>query len=73
MGEILNFTHSNSPDRKCIFLKAYNALLRHAFFAVYCKKIESLGWKPNRDLFNELPNIVEWYKRNYKIFKKIKK
>ena len=40
-------------------------------YSVNCKKIHSLGWKPKFDLFNELPKIVEWYKSNYKIFKKI--
>ena len=40
-------------------------------YSVNCKKIRSLGWETKYNLFNELPKIVEWYKDNHKIFKKI--
>ncbi len=32
------------------------------------KKISSIGWKPKHNFFKDLPGIVEWYKKNYKIF-----
>ena len=62
----------NLPEKKFIrYVKdrPYNDFR----YSVNCKKIESLGWKPKFNLFDELPNIVQWYKNNYKIFKKIKK
>ena len=40
-------------------------------YSVSSKKIKKLGWRPKRNLIKELPMIIEWYKRNHKIFKKI--
>lgn len=40
-------------------------------YSVSSKKIRKLGWKPKRNLIKDLPIIIEWYKKNYKIFKKI--
>ena len=40
-------------------------------YSVSSKKIRKLGWKPKRNLIKDLPMIIEWYKKNYKIFKKI--
>ena len=40
-------------------------------YSVSSKKIKKLGWRPKRNLIKDLPMIIEWYKRNYKIFKKI--
>ena len=37
-------------------------------YSVSSKKIQKLGWKPKRNLLKDLPMIVEWYKKNYKIF-----
>jgi dTDP-glucose 4,6-dehydratase len=34
------------------------------------KKILNLGWKPKRNLKDELPNIVEWYSGDKNFFKK---
>lgn len=31
-------------------------------------KISSIGWKPKHNFFKDLPGIIEWYKKNYKIF-----
>ena len=39
-------------------------------YSVSSKKIRKLGWIPKRNLIKDLPMIVEWYKKNYKIFKK---
>jgi dTDP-glucose 4,6-dehydratase len=38
-------------------------------YSVSSKKIRKLGWKPKRSLINDLPMIIDWYKKNYKIFK----
>jgi UDP-glucose 4,6-dehydratase len=32
------------------------------------KKISSIGWKAKENFFHDLPEIVSWYKKNYKIF-----
>ena len=40
-------------------------------YSVSSKKIRKFGWKPKRNLIKDLPIIIEWYKKNYKIFKKI--
>ena len=40
-------------------------------YSVSSKKIRKLGWSPKRNLISDLPMIIEWYKKNYKIFKKI--
>jgi len=38
-------------------------------YSVSSKKIRKLGWKPRHNLINDLPMIVNWYKKNYKLFK----
>ena len=40
-------------------------------YSVSSKKIQKLGWRPKRNLLKDLPMMVDWYKKNYKIFKKI--
>ena len=40
-------------------------------YSVSSKKIKKLGWRPKRNLIKDLPMIIEWYKRNPTIFKKI--
>ncbi len=40
-------------------------------YSVSSKKIKKLGWRPKRNLIKDLPMIIEWYKRNHKVFKKI--
>ena len=39
-------------------------------YSVSSEKIRELGWKPKRILTDDLPMIIEWYKKNYKLFKK---
>lgn len=39
-------------------------------YSVSSKKINKLGWRPKRSLLNDLPMIIEWYKKNHKVFKK---
>ena len=38
-------------------------------YSVSSKKINKLGWGPKRSLLNDLPMIIDWYKKNYKVFK----
>ena len=38
-------------------------------YSINISKIKSIGWKPKRDLRNEIENIISWYSKNYKIFK----
>ena len=38
-------------------------------YSVSSKKIRKLGWKPIHNLINDLPMIINWYKKNYKLFK----
>ena len=42
-------------------------------YSVSSEKIRRLGWKPKRNLLNDLPMIIKWYQKNYKIFKKNEK
>ena len=42
-------------------------------YSVSSKKIRKLGWMPKRNLIKDLPMIIGWYKKNYKIFKKYEK
>ena len=61
----------NLPEIK--YIKFVEDRLYNDFrYSVNCNKLKSLGWKPKDDLLKELPKIVEWYKHNYKIFKKNK-
>lgn len=38
-------------------------------YSISIKKIKKLGWFPKSQLTNDLPNIIEWYKKNYRLFK----
>ena len=40
-------------------------------YSVSSQKIRKLGWRPKENLIKDLPMIVEWYRKNPKIFKKI--
>ncbi len=37
-------------------------------YSISSKKIKKLGWKTQSNLFVELSEIIDWYKKNYKIF-----
>lgn len=39
-------------------------------YSVSCKKLENLGWHQKRHLYNDLPNIINWYKNNLEIYRK---
>jgi dTDP-glucose 4,6-dehydratase len=37
-------------------------------YSISSKKIRSLGWKPKKNLLDDLPSIVDWYQKNYNLF-----
>ena len=39
-------------------------------YSVSSSKIRKLGWRPKENLIKDLPMIIDWYKKNLKIFKK---
>jgi UDP-glucose 4,6-dehydratase len=39
-------------------------------YSIVINKIRKLGWRPKKELINDLPEIIEWYKKNLKIFEK---
>jgi UDP-glucose 4,6-dehydratase len=39
-------------------------------YSVSSRKIRRLGWMPKENLIKDLPKIINWYKKNFKIFKK---
>ena len=57
------------PKKYIIFTK--DRLYNDKRYSVSSKKIRKLGWKPVRNLQQDLPMMVKWYKKQYKIFKKI--
>ena len=58
-----------NPDKFIKFTK--DRLYNDKRYSVSSKKIRKLGWSPKRNLINDLPMIIKWYKKNYKIFKKV--
>ena len=45
---------------------AFEFLLK---YKINCTKLKKLGWKPKRNLKDDIPFICEWYKKNSKIFR----
>jgi len=41
-------------------------------YSVSTDKIRKLGWKPENKLINDLPEIINWYKKNMKLYKNFK-
>lgn len=37
-------------------------------YSVSSKKMRKLGWEPERSFIKDLPMIINWYRKNYKIF-----
>ena len=60
--ELLN----KNPNKYIKFTK--DRLYNDKRYSVSFNKIKKLGWKPKRNLLKDLPMIVKWYKKNYKIF-----
>ena len=42
------------------------------FYSKSSDKIRRLGWKPKDRLFQDLPEIINWYKKNFNLYKKFK-
>jgi UDP-glucose 4,6-dehydratase len=38
-------------------------------YSVSTDKIKKLGWQPKDKLINDLPEIIRWYKQNYRLYK----
>lgn len=58
---------NKDPKKFIVFVK--DRLYNDKRYSVSSQKIMRLGWKPQKNLLKDLPNIIKWYKRNYKIFK----
>ena len=69
-NHICKFFNKN-PKKFIKFTK--DRLYNDKRYSVSSKKIRKLGWVPKRNLIKDLPVIIEWYKKNYKIFKKYEK
>ena len=39
-------------------------------YSINFNKIKKLGWKPKRNLIEDLPKIIQWYKKNINLFRK---
>lgn len=37
-------------------------------YRINCNKLKKLGWKPTKELFLSIPEIINWYKNNLKLF-----
>ena len=57
------------PTKHITFTK--DRLYNDKRYSVSSKKIRKLGWKPHRSLIKDLPMMIKWYQKNYKIFNKI--
>lgn len=62
---------NKDPDKFIHFTK--DRLYNDKRYSVSSRKIRKLGWKPTRSLIKDLPMIIKWYQKNYKIFKKNEK
>ena len=60
-----------NPKKYITFTK--DRLYNDKRYSVSSKKIRKLGWKPTMSLQRDLPTIVKWYKKHYKIFKNYEK
>jgi dTDP-glucose 4,6-dehydratase len=54
--------------KNIIFIK--NRLFNDRKYSLNINKIKSLGWRPKNNLKEELPKIIEWYKKNIFYYKK---
>ena len=57
------------PIKNIAFTK--DRLYNDKRYSVSSTKIRKLGWKPQRSLLKDLPMMIEWYQKNYKIFNKV--
>ena len=59
------------PNKYIKFTK--DRLYNDKRYSVSSEKIRKLGWRSKRLLTDDLPMMIEWYKKNYKIFKNYEK
>ena len=57
---------NKNPKKYIKFTK--DRLYNDKRYSVSSKKMRKLGWQPQRNLIEDLPMIISWYKKNYKIF-----
>jgi UDP-glucose 4,6-dehydratase len=69
IAKIICKIFKKDPNKFITFTK--DRLYNDKRYSVSSKKIMKLGWKPQRNLLEDLPMMVEWYQKNLKIFKKI--
>ena len=69
IAKIICKIFKKDPNEFITFTK--DRLYNDKRYSVSSKKIMKLGWKPQRNLLEDLPMMVEWYQKNLKIFKKI--
>ena len=58
-----------NPNKHIAFTK--DRLYNDKRYSVSSTKIRTLGWKPQRSLLKDLPMMIEWYTKNYKMFNKV--
>ena len=56
------------PKKYIKFVK--DRLYNDRRYSISTNKIRKLGWKPENSLMEDLPEIVDWYNNNMKLFKK---
>lgn len=59
---------NKDPSKYINFTK--DRLYNDKRYSVSSEKIRELGWKPIRNLIEDLPMMIKWYQENYKIFKR---
>ena len=58
---------NKKPKKSIMFIK--DRPFNDKRYSISSKKIRRLGWKPEKKLVKDLPNIIEWYKKNQNLFK----
>ncbi len=58
---------NKDPNKHIQFTK--DRLYNDKRYSVSSKKVRRLGWKPQKKLTEDLPQIIDWYKKNYRVFK----
>lgn len=78
IGNNKYFKNINIAKKICILMKKnpkkYISFIEDRPFndskySINSNKIKKLGWKVKRNLENDLPNIIDWYKKNISLFK----
>lgn len=61
---------NKDPKKNIKFVK--DRLYNDRRYSISTNKIRKLGWKPKYNLIHDLPEIINWYIKNKKIFRKFK-